>query len=257
MFTVDYVSPFGKVFPLVAEDMRRSQIRLMEGGIQGLVGEVEARAVASPLAAGRQVHGHHSREISGSLTVQLLTGARPLVAVWAEFIGSFSVWQPGRLRVSSPLHGVREVAVRLSGAVPPPTMQPGRAAHVMVEIPLVADGGLWWQGEFHATGTATITNPGDDWVWPVIEWDGQGGTVTLPSGARFTLPAVSGVRRLHLSNAESCVVLDLENNVDHLTWDKLAAVVLPEGVPPAARRRYALPPGAKICWRVPFHTPWS
>ena len=79
--------------------------------------------------------------------------------------------------------------------------------------------------------------------------------VTLPSGARFQLPAVSAPRTLFLARQQSLVVRDDKGNVDKALWKRLRSV-LPEMVMPGKTGRFVLPAGATATWREGVLDPW-
>lgn len=250
---VKYISPDGTKWDLTSD---RWVAGLKAGGIKGLVGSLDAQVITPIGGVGQRVVGFRPAPRSGSLTV-LLRPSEPysLPDVWVDFRSGFVAGQYGWLVVKTPT-GDWHLRVRPGGELPEPEYDDADASAMTVDIPLISDEGVWWSEEQEASRVVYLVNPGSVPIYPVITWSGAGGEVTLPSGARFTLPRSEVARGLFLDPSESLVVMDTRQVVDHELWAALRKTALPEGVPPGETRRYALPDGANCLWRVGVLDPW-
>lgn len=177
--------------------------------------------------------------------------------VWQEFL---AVWESGeeqRLVVRAGDGSERYIPVVLGDggvAAPPRSPDWGRLLHL--EVPVKSFRGLWWERGSTSTNKVTLRNNGVVNIWPKIVWKGEGGTVKLPSGASFKLPAVPGLRTVHLDPFESGVVTTATGKVDPETWAMVREAVLFESVPPGEARSYTAPAGAHFEWESGRLSPW-
>ena len=231
---------------------------IKSGGVTGLVGSVED-STASPVGfPGHIVTGQLVGPMRGALTFHCRAHG-PLDAgqVQADLRGSFSALKSRQntLVLSSPI-GPVHTRVRLEGGHHPVAQDPSWGDVVLdVEIPVVADEGVWWSEVNLDTSIITVTNWGDVFLWVDIMWEGSGGVVTLPSGATFTLPPTTETRTLSLSRAKSLAVKDIEGNLDPVLHRQLRGVP-PEGVPVGESRTFTVPAGARVLYKVGVFDPW-
>lgn len=231
---------------------------IKSGGVDGLVGST-ADVTAAPLSGvGQVVLSQRVQPIQGAVTFHCrASGDRDAGQVAADLRAAFSpiIGRENTLVVASPL-GEAQTQVRLSGPIPDPVEDPSWDEMVLnLTVPLVADEGLWWLAEQSRTGNVTVTNRGDVPAWLKIRWNGAGGSVTLPSGARFALPSTTAPRTLFLTRKHSLVVRDDRGNVDEALWKKLRSA-LPEMVMPDKTGRFVLPEGATGLWHEGVLNPW-
>lgn len=231
---------------------------IKSGGVDGLIGST-ADVTATPLSGvGQVVLSQLIEPMHGAVTFHCrAAGRRDAGQVAADLRAAFSplIGRENTLVLSSPL-GDAETQVRLQGAISTPVEDPSWDDVVLnVQVPLVADKGLWWLPEQSATGTVTLRNKGDVPVWVRIRWEGAGGPVYLPSGARFTLPAVTAPRTLFLSREYSMEVRDDRGIVDKPLHRKMRAAP-PELIMPGKTGRVVLPAGATVLWREGVLNPW-
>lgn len=232
---------------------------IKSGGVEGLVGST-TDVVAAPLSGlGQVVLSQRPEPMSGSLTFHCRADRKQDAGqVAADLRGAFSplLGRENVLRVSSPL-GVVETRVRLSSSIGAPVEDPswGDMVYNLV-VPVISDEGVWWLPERSGTGSVQIRNTGDIPVWMRVRWNGDGGAVTMPSGASFTLPATNRARSLFVSRYHSLVVRDDSGNVDRALWKKLRST-LPEVVPPGKTGSVRLPVGATANWREGVFDPWK
>lgn len=231
---------------------------IKSGGVTGLVGTTSDVTAASLSGLGQVVLSQRFEPIQGSVTFHCRADeGRDVGQVAADLRAAFSplIGRENVLTVVSPL-GDAEAHVRLSGPIPDPVEDPSWDEMVLnVVVPVVADEGLWWLSEQTATSNVTVRNSGDVPVWLKIRWEGAGGQVVLPSGARFSLPAVSAPRTLFLSRVHSLAVRDDQGMIDDQLWRKLRSA-LPEMVMPGKTGVFSLPSGASAVWREGVLDPW-
>lgn len=232
---------------------------ITSGGIDGLVGSM-LDTVAQPLGqSGQVVLSQQAQPMSGQVTFHCRAhGGRTAGEVAADFRRAFAghVSRKNVFIVGSPLGNVSAL-VRLNGPIAPPVQDPSWDEVVFnVQVPLIADEGVWWMSVTILKGEAVVTNFGDVPIWVAIRWSGRGGQVTLPSEAVFTLPAVPSERVLYLSRQDSLVVVDAEGNRDDETWREVRGA-MPEMVPVGERRTFLLPEGAQIEYQIGVYDPWQ
>lgn len=229
---------------------------LREGGISGLVGTPSPLVSQAVGAVGQRFFGAEHGPLEGTLSLNIYDTSGDCAAVFDEFVGSFSTHAPAVLRVSSKLRGPRFGALRLAAEIESPACEPAEVSELNVDVSVVIDDGAWWSNWVHGNNNVTVTNSGDVPVSPKIRWKGSGGKVTLPSGATFTLPAVSQPRNLLLGIDQSLAVFDDQEVLDRETWLKVRGQALPEDIPPGASRVFSVPEGADLLWRLGFLSMW-
>lgn len=231
---------------------------IKSGGIDGLTGSLSDVAV-TPLGVGGQVVvSQEPAPIQGSLTFHCRgDGVRDAGQVYADLRHAFSPLR-GRestLRVVSPV-GEADLRVRRGSGMSDPVEDPTWADMVLsVQVPVVADEGVWWLAPDVVTGDATVVNVGDVPLFVTIGWSGAGGRVTMPSGATFTLPRTQETRYLHLSRRRSLSVTDGDGVRDDVLWRQLRGAA-PEVVPVGAERTFMVPEGAWVEYRLGVLDPW-
>ena len=144
------------------------------------------------------------------------------------------------------------LAVRLPAAFKFPAAIPKRGDRVRVDV--IADSPGVWTVPLSGEGNVTVTNYGDVPIWPEIVWEGAGGEVTLPSGARFILPVVSEEHRLPLARNNSGRIFRGDEYDRELTR-RVGAVG--ESVPRAEERDFIVPPGARLVWEIGVFDPFE
>lgn len=228
------------------------------GGIQELVGEPEDVAISAPGWAGQVLDSQQFPAMRGTLRFAVRgDGNRSADDVWAGLRQSFHHKLYGTLILRVPKMGRLSAKARRAGSIPPPSVDPTSEEVILgVDVPVVSDDGCWWLPAVTGTGVVTVTNNGDVPVWVKIRWQGDGGKVTVPSGASFDLPPAAKPRVLYLSAADSLVVLDEGGNVDQDLWKQVRGVALPEMVPAGEARLFTVPDGAEIEYRVGVFDPW-
>ena len=252
-----YFGPGGQVWPLIQSGVSSSVVRLADEGIDGLVSSGETVSVSSVGRAGVVPVATQVGAMTGTLRVVCVgDDDRSPQQIYQLWRSSWSRTTHGMLLVDGGALGEVSCRVRLAEWMPPPARQPGRASHVLCEVPVVCDDGVWWSRDVAHSGLAQIANPGITYVWPRISWNGPGGTVTLPSGATFDLPDVDGDRTMHLDPDESCVVLRADGSVDEEAWRDVSAVG-PEGVPPGGEATFQLPEQATLLTAIGWDSPWQ
>ncbi|AIT89154.1 hypothetical protein [Corynebacterium ulcerans] len=229
---------------------------LREGGISGLVGTPSPLVSQAVGAVGQRFFGAEHGPLEGTLSLTIYDMSGDCTKIFDEFMGSLSTHVPAVLKVSSKLRGPRFGAVRLAAEIGSPACDPAEVSSLDVEASVVIDDGAWWSNWLHGNNNVTVTNNGDVPVSPKIRWKGAGGKIKLPSGATFTLPAVSQPRNLLLGIAQCLAVVDDQGELDRETWIKVRGQALPENIPPGASRVFSVPDGAELLWQVGFLSMW-
>ena len=128
----------------------------------------------------------------------------------------------------------------VDGVLPGVAVDMRRRSAETLTVPVVCFDGVAKSSVMAGTGTVTVTNYGDVSVWPKIRYEGAGGVVTNPSGAKFILP-----------RAAEETIIDLDPRVLRLEG------AFPESVPPGATGVWVLPAGAQLEWTLGVADPWS
>lgn len=255
-YELTWISPSGQEWELTSLDWVAG---IRAGGIEGLVGEPTDVAVSTPGEAGQVLDSQEYPAMRGTLRFAVRgDGEKSADDVWAELRQSFRHKQYGTLILRGSAYGNLSAATRRGGVIPPPLVDPASEEVILdVDVPVISDEGCWWTDTLTGTGTVTVSNSGDVPVYVKIRWSGSGGVVTLPSGATFTLPATPIPRILHLSSAQSLVVLTDSGVVDPILWKQVRGVALPELVPAEESRTFQLPSGATLEWQLGVMDPWQ
>lgn len=250
MYRLFYVPPGGGKVDLTPEG---DGVFLLPEGVTGLVGQADDTVVSSVLFPGQVFESLVTRPMTGELRFGVRGRRGDLQGLWSDFSRLWSRRREGRLIVSSPVGSV-STGVRLSAGIsPPPSSLKNESYSPGLNVPVVADSGVWSSGLMHGAGAVEVANPGDVALYPSIVWT-AGGQVVLPSDATFMLPTVEGERRLLLDDSESCAVLN-DGALDRDIWPIPGAVA--ESVPPGESRTFTIPSGARLEWRVSYFDPWG
>lgn len=228
------------------------------GGISGLIGEADDVAITAPGVSGQVLDSQQIPPMRGTIRFAVRgDGMASADDTWARLRQTFHHSRYGTMVLSETSFGPLSAKLRRSGAIPPPAVDPASEDVILdVDVPVISDEGCWWTQPISDTGFVTVTNSGDVLVWPEIVWEGDGGQVTMPSGATFTLPSANSLRRLFLDPFESNAVLDADGNIDTEMWTAVRGLPA-EGVPPGKSRDYALPEGAHLEWALGVLDPWQ
>lgn len=128
----------------------------------------------------------------------------------------------------------------VDGVLPGVSVDMRRRSAATLSVPVLCADGVAKTSVMTGTGSVTVTNHGDVSVWPKIRYQGAGGVVTNPSGAKFTLP-----------RAAEETIIDLNPRVLRLDG------AFPENVPPGDTGVWVLPAGAQLEWTLGVADPWS
>lgn len=259
MSKMTYVSPSGKVIDLVAPgDWVRA---LAYGGVSGLVGTKTASTAQAVSVPGQVALSHQTNPMKGELTLLVVDSpAAEIDWLVAELNREFSPDAYGTLVLDRPQSvGRLSARVRLDGPIAFPKSFLGAGdADDEVRIPLVSDEGLWSLDPVSATGVVTVTNVGDDFVWPVVTWSAES-EIVIPSGTTVGLPAAGdgGPRRVSLNPFTSHEVTVVSTGeVDEALTEHLSLEPLGEGVPRGKTRTYHLEGDAALSYSLQFLNPW-
>ena len=128
----------------------------------------------------------------------------------------------------------------VDGVLPGVSVDMRRRSAATLSVPVLCADGVAKSSVMTGKGNVTVTNHGDVNVWPKIRYQGAGGVVTNPSGAKFTLP-----------RAAEETIIDLNPRVLRLDG------AFPENVPPGGTGVWVMPAGAQLEWTLGVADPWS
>lgn len=257
-YRVEWLDRSGRLWWL-NRPARQGGVRLVDEGIEGLVGVVEDQAVAAVGVPGQVLDSQLVEAMTGSLTVLVTrTQSESVDDLIAAFRAGWSTAPhgAGTLSIFSPRLGRLSARVRSSESIPALGRNSSAKAVHQMTVPVVADRGLWATAGLSDVGEVEVPNMGDAPIYPTIWWDGAGGDVVLPSGAVITLPPVDGERIVYLDPSQSGAVTFPDGQLDRALWRQIRATVLPEGVPTAQTRVFTLPAGASLHWIQEVADPW-
>lgn len=247
MYSMSYTSPDGGVYNLTG-----GGVEILDSTVEGLVGSVKETAYTAPTIPGQVVDAFEVQPMRGSL--ELLIGPSDSAQATAMALRqAFDSRRTGTLSVNTPL-GVASTRVRRDGPPKDPASVNGREDYVQVKINLISDEGVWYLPPQQYQGQATVANPGDIHVWPVITWEGTQRGLVLPSGIEFPLPQVNTPHTLYLNPQDSCLVVDAQGEIDYTVWGCVAHIT--EGIPPKQSRRFTLKSGVKMTITPAILDPW-
>lgn len=252
-YTIEYYDPWGNHFDLYDAD---NPAVIIAGGITGLVGEIQHETLTVPTQPGQHIVDDKIPPMVGELTLYINGENQSVKKTCSELRAGFSPIKNGTLVIDSPTLGRLTTRVRLNGVIASPDEDPDYQNSINdFKIPIISDDGYWSISEVKKTGTVEIVNSGYTKIWPRIYWKGNGGLVTQPSGATFSLPASTTERVLNLNPFDSLIVTTLDGKLDETIWKSLWGVI-PEGIEPGETGTYQLPTGAEIGFSLGVLDPW-
>lgn len=256
-YSISYIDIASRYWGIAEPGRPKTGVWMAAEALEGLVSQGEDSTEQAVGRAGVLFSGTAIEAMEGTLRVHVRRDDhRPINQVYREWRAGWSRREAGTLVVDGGSYGPVSCKVRLAEWIGPPMVDPYRASDVELEIALRADEGVWWTHDSEYTGTATVTNSGIAYMCPRIRWTGNGGKVTLPSGATFTLPKVTAEKTLYLDANESMVVLNQDLSVDGTLWSQLAGTP-PEGVAAGQSAVYQLPANATLLASTALDSPWQ
>lgn len=168
-------------------------------------------------------------------------------------------WSPRRyatLRINDPDSWDAWLPLRLSEVIPDlPPLEPEGFEEFTQAVVSDPRHPYWRRTHVYQTTECVVVNGGDHEMWASVQWL-RGGTVTMPSGATFTLPTVPEWRRILLDPFESCDVVSQDGVRDEVLWRQLRGRVFPESVPVGETRTFRIPQGAHLLIDERVDDPW-
>lgn len=244
MLDVTLITPFGDKWRLTGTD-RESEVLAPYGMLEELKANASRSDIAVPGGAGVLPGARRFGPIQAELEFYLKAReGRDLEDVYRRLRQGWAAanWDnPCVLIIESdnPLSPLTFELV-VDGALPGVPVDMRRRSAEVLSVPVVCADGVAKSSVMTGTGTVTVTNHGDVSVWPKIRYQGAGGVVTNPSGAKFTLP-----------RAAEETIIDLNPRVLRLDG------AFPENVPPGGTGVWGLPAGAHLEWTLGVADPWS
>lgn len=254
---IRYTSAAGRTLDLLRPgDWHRS---IAYGGLSGMIGSVATSVQTAVGVPGQTPVSSQVQKMEGELTLHIVESMGVTVEeAVAEIRREFSPTVHGTMhldrgRAASPLM----TPVRLNGVIAALPGVPEDMADAEVKIPLISDEGLWAHGPAAGTGNVTVTNFGDAFCWPWIEWWGPA-TVTLPSGTVIMLPWEEGdqPRRVSLDPYTSHEVAFTDGTIDEALSADSGKWRISQGVPEGSDRDYLVSGDAKLWWQIKVLDPW-
>lgn len=243
-YAIRYLSPDGQI---TIDTSARKEVFIEYDTLAGFVGQFEDTGIESVSMSGQRVDYRDRRVLPTEGSFTLVMKSR---AAWVEARRGFSTREAGTLIIEG--QSRCQLPVTLSESLPAPSFIPGVGARV--EVNLICREGAWRIPASSTGPRVEVTNFGESPVWPRVFWEGAGGQVTLPSGAKFTLPSVTSGRVLHLDRWRAGQVYDMNGVLDRDSTREVGAVC--EQTPPRSTREYQIPVGARLEWEVEVFDPW-
>lgn len=244
-YEIEYIG-FGETLTIASDP--ESDVFIEAGTLSGFVGQFEDTGVQVIGVPGQvvSIRDRVTQPMEGSFTLVVWNPER-----WPSVRAAFSSRVEGRLVLR---HGGSErfLPVRLAETLPSPDSHPERGARI--EVRLVADGGVWLETKVDKGPRVSIVNAGDVPIWPRLEWSGNGGSVTLLSGAKITLPKVTGTHKLMLDRRNAGEVY-LPNGTYSSTLSRQIGAVA-EMVPVGGKGEIVVPAGAVVAYSQGVYDPW-
>lgn len=237
----------------------RSPVRVRHGGWPTLTARATQHTVGLAGGGRRVVPGRgRITDGSGALTVGFYPEVgRDLREVRRRWIDGWAFDEPCQLQVvGAEREGKYTALVRLDEGREidqPQTLN--FATFFELAMPIVWDKSGWVSKRTRPGPDATITNNGMANAVVSIEW-GSGGTVTMPSGATFTLPYTADRRIITLDRGLSFPVTDLNGTPDKAMQRRLWGRALDEQVKPGQTKTFKGPTGCVFRYELREIEPW-
>lgn len=256
MASIRYTGPSGRVMDLTKSgDWYRS---IAYGGLVGMVGQVETSTSQAIGVPGQTPTHHQTQDMTGELKLWIYAseGAPTVDDAVSEIRREFVGKKYGTLELM-PREGAkwRHTLARLNGFIAPPVAFPEDEVDAEVTVPLISDGGLWTEEATTRQGIVTVTNGGDDFLWPELIITGAG-SITLPSDTRYDFPEPGGTRIVSLDPYTSHEAVGEDDAVDEAYSDLTEQMWLAEGVPEDTSRFYSTTGGVAVRWAQQYRDPW-
>lgn len=250
------ITPDGREIDLLQDgDWYRS---VAYGGISGLVGTVVSSSVTAVGVPGETITNDQIPKMTGELTVHIAAGKGhpPVDEAAAEIRRGIQSKRDSTLVLDMENgNPVVSTPVRRNGFIAPPVEVLDGVDYTEMKIPLQSRLGGWLEEPYTHTGTVTVTNHGESFLWPTILINGPG-TILLPSGQSYTLPNAPGAT-ISLDPYTSHEVVLPDGTVDEAASDLTEVMNLGEGVPEYQSRSYLTTGGVQLMWQPLILDPWG
>lgn len=225
---------------------------LLKGGIADLKGAIEARTTVIPEVPGQIFDGITIKPFTFGVTMVVYpTEEMPMDKAMRKTRQIFSAFDYSTCRIAGTGIPVG-LKVRLESIIPAPSQDTAKGIAEEITITLTADEGIFWTDQHENSGKTTIVNFGDCDLWPEYQWQ-KTATITLPSGAKITLPETPTPRVLRTTRHQVSIT-DLAGKPDRELLKKLGTI-WPEGIPRKETKTYEITQHCSIKWRIGYLDP--
>lgn len=242
MMKLTWIAADGEQWPLLGQPHKG--VFVEHDSLEGGVGVWEDSTTTVPGRPGQLLSKQDMQVKPFELSITLVADNAD---AWKKFRAGLHPRREGVLQLSIGDRRQFEAKARVRSSMDLPAQLP--KAGFRSQVVFVVDAGVW---EYHqqASGQVTVDNWGDVTIWAEVEFE-KPGVLTLPSGARIALPSPKGRWRLRLGREHGGTVVDQSGA-------KVARVpALGECTPVDAVRKYGVPDGAELTWKVGVLDPWA
>lgn len=251
-----YVTPDGHEITLIKAGSHPQAIAY--GGITGFVGNPAASSATAVGVPGETLTNWNIPKMTGELTLNIDYGPEfpPVEKIASLIRRGFHPTREGTLFLD-PEDGRPEYSTPVcrNGIIAPPVEVLSEASYAEMKIPLQSRIGGWLEHSSLQTGTVTVTNHGDAFLWPEIYIHGPS-SIKLPSGITYTLPNLPGAT-LSLDPYTSHEVTLDDGTLDDAASALTSKMFLGEGIPELSSRTYTLTGDATLISRTFVLDPWG
>lgn len=272
---LDYTGVDGSHWRLAGDSEGMEGVIVRDGGLQGMVGEVETYTAPGAQSTGARVTGLDVEPMTGTLTYI----ADPIFVPLGDRIGeepehaaalyrawrrawSLNPYRTGTLRLSPSGGDTLTTTVR-AASFPGPSDSPDspNADWLEGEVDVISDLGVWLAGRVAPGPGEVWVNSGDLPVWPTIEWTGSGQSLTAPGlSDPIPLPAAGArVCKYDTDPATGGLVTDTETGETvSALWRQMRGARPPWPIEPGGSNTgWSVTPGAQLYVQPRVLDPWA
>lgn len=272
---MSYAGVNGSYWRLAGDSEGRDGVIVRDGGLEGLVAEVETYTAPGAQSTGGRVTGMDVEPMSGTLTYI----ADPIFVPLGERVGQepvhtaalYRAWRrawslnphrTGTLYLS-PSGGETLTTTVRAASFPGPSDSPDSpdAGWLEGDINVVSDLGLWLAERIGVQPGEVWINSGDLPAWPTVEWSGSGQSLTVPGlSAPIPLPAAGArVCRYDTDPATGGLVTDVATGETvSALWRQMRGARPPRPIEPGeGTSGWSTTSGAQLYVQPRVLDPWA